>query len=71
MLQQIKAELRDPQPARRTMKVEIKNHFVRNSTKKSIHLEDMVQAFGVNWDNRVVDRSKSKTYPYGYVRIAN
>lgn len=71
MLNHIKNELINLMRARRTMTVEIKNHFVRDSTKKSLHLEDMVKVFGVSWDKRVVERSTGKTYPYGYVRIAN
>lgn len=71
MLNHVKNESINPMRARRTMTVEIKNNFVRDSTKTSIHLEDMVKVFGVNWDKSVVERLTGKTYPYGYVRNAN
>ena len=69
MINHIKLELSEPQEARRTMKIEINNHFVLDSTTKSVKLEDVVKNFGVVWDKRVVDRSTGKTYPFGYVRI--
>ena len=69
MLTHVKAELLNPQETRRELEVEIKNHFVRDSTKKSIHLEDMTKTFGVTWDKRVVDRTSGKTYPFGYIRL--
>ena len=50
-----------------SLKTTILNHFVRNSKIKSIHLQDMVKIFQVNWDKRVVDRTTGITYPYGFV----
>ena len=40
-------ELDNPQKARTTMTIDIKNHFVRNKKTKNIHLEDIVKTFGV------------------------
>ena len=68
MLKHIQLELKDPQEPKRCLKTTTYNHFVRNSNIKSIHLEDMVKIFQVNWDKRVVDRATGITYPYGYVR---
>ena len=69
MLTHIQKELQDPQTQKRRLKTTIFNHFVRNSKVKSIHLEDMIKIFQVNWDKRVVDRSTGTTFPYGYVRV--
>ncbi|CAH3187981.1 unnamed protein product [Porites lobata] len=41
----------------------------KNSKVKSIHLEDMIKIFQVNWDKRVVEKGTGVTYPYGYVRL--
>ena len=30
------------------MDIEIKNHFVRDNTKKTVGLKDLVKVFGVN-----------------------
>ena len=67
--QQIQLELNNPKDRKRRLKTTIVNHFVRNSKIKSIHLEDMVKIFQVNWDKRVVDRTTGVTYPYGFVRF--
>ena len=69
MLGHIRMELRDPQEKKRQLKTNIFNHFVRNSKIKSIHLEDMIKIFQVNWDKRVVDSTTGVTYPYGYIRF--
>ena len=69
MLEHIQLELNDPLESNRRLKTKIYNHFVRISKTKSIHLEDLVKIFQVNWDKRVVDRTTGITYPYGYVRF--
>ena len=69
MLNHIQLELKDPEESKRQLKTTVFNHFVRNSKVKSIHLEDMIKIFQVNWDKRVVDRTTGMTYPYGYVRL--
>ena len=53
------------------MDIEIKNHFVRENTHKTVRLQDLVKVFGVNWDSRVVEQGTGKTYPYGYVRLGS
>ena len=68
-LNHIQLELKDPEESKRQLKTTICNHFVRNSKVKSIHLEDMVKVFQVNWDKRVVEKGTGVTYPYGYVRM--
>ena len=69
MLHHIKQELCNPLRMRRAMAIEIKDHFVRDNTHKTVGLTDLVKVFGVNWDKRVVDKSTGKSYPFGYVRI--
>ena len=69
MLNHIQLELKNPEESKRQLKTTVFNHFVRNSKVKSIHLEDMIKIFQVNWDKRVVDRTTGMTYPYGYVRL--
>ena len=54
---------------RRLMNIDIKDHFVRNSTYKTVSLKDLVKIFGVNWDKRVVEKGTGITYPFGYVRL--
>lgn len=51
MLKLIQFELKDPQERKRCLNTSIKIHFARNSKIKSIHLEDMVKIFQVNWIN--------------------
>lgn len=70
MLTHIQTELQDPQEKKRQLQATIFNHFVRNGKVKSIHLEDMIKIFQVNWDKRVVDRTTGITYPYGYIRFS-
>ena len=41
MINHFKLELSKPQEARRTTKIEINNYFVRDSTTKSVKLEDV------------------------------
>ena len=53
------------------MDIEIKNHFVRENTHKTVRLQDLVKVFDVNWDKRVVEQGTGKTYPYGYVRLGS
>ena len=69
MLNHIQKELKDPEERKRQLQTTIFNHFLRNTKVKSIHLEDMIKIFQVNWDKRVVDRTTGITYPYGYVRL--
>ena len=69
MIQHIKKELTQPLESRRLMEINIKNHFVRDNTNKTISLIDLVKIFGVNWEKRVVEKGTGVTYPYGYVRI--
>ena len=58
-----------PLTMRRAMTIEIKDHFVRDNTHKTVGLTDLVKVFSVNWDKRVVEKSTGKTYRFGYVRI--
>ena len=69
MLKHIQLELKDPQERKRCLNTTLYNHFVRNSKIKSIHLEDMIKIFQVNWDKRVAERGTGVTFPYGYVRL--
>ena len=69
MLCHIQQELQDPQEQKRQLKTNVFNHFVRNGKVKSIHLEDLIKIFQVNWDKRVVERGTGVTYPYGYIRL--
>ena len=69
MMEHIKKELTEPQEKRRLMEIEIKNHFVRDNTNKTVSLADLVKIFGINWDKRVVEKGTGITYPYGYVRL--
>ena len=69
MMRHIKKELTEPLEKRRLMEIDIKNHFVRDSTNKTVSLTDLVKVFGVNWDKRVVEKGTGVTYPYGYVRL--
>ena len=69
MLNHIQLELKNPEESKRQLKTTVFNHFVRNSKVKSIHLEDMVKIFQVNWDKRVVEKTTGVTYPYGFVRL--
>lgn len=69
MMQHIKKELTEPQEQRRLMEINIKNHFVRDNTNKTVSLIDLVKIFGVNWDKRIVEKGTWATYPYGYVRL--
>ena len=69
MLTHIQTELKDPQAKKRQMQTNVYNHFIRNGKVKSIHLEDLIKIFQVNWDKRVVDRTCGVTYPYGYAKV--
>ena len=69
MMQYIQQELTNPFQCRRMMHIDIKNHFVKENTHKTVRLHDLVKVFGVNWDKRVVEKGTGKTYPYGYVRL--
>lgn len=71
MMQHIHRELMTPLQWRRLMDIEIKNHFVRENTHKTVRLQDLVKVFGVNWDKRVVEKGTGKTYPYGYLRLGS
>lgn len=68
-MQHIQQELANPLQCRRLMNSDIKIHFVRDSTHKTVSLKDLVKVFGVNWDKGVVEKGTSITYPYGYVRL--
>ena len=69
MMEHIKKELTDPLEKRRLMEIEIKNHFIRDNTNKTVSLVDLVKIFGINWGKRVVEKGTGVTYPYGYVRL--
>ena len=69
MMQHIQKELSEPLEQRRIMEIEIKNHFVRDNTNKTVSLTDLVKVFGVNWDKHVIEKTTGATYPYGYVRL--
>ena len=69
MLNHIQQELTNPLERRRLMNIQIKNHFVRDNTFKTVGLQDFIKVFGVNWDKRVVENGTGVTFPYGYARI--
>lgn len=69
MMNHIKHELVDPQEERRLMEINIKNHFIRNNTEKTVSLINLIKIFGINWDKRVTERGTGASYPYGYVRM--
>jgi len=58
----IQQELANPLKWRRLMDLDIKYHFVRDSTYKTVSLKDLVKIFGVNWDKRVVEKGTGITY---------
>ena len=62
MMNHIKKELTEPLEKRRLMEIDIKNHFVRDSTNKTVSLTDLVKVFGV-------EKGTGVTYPYGYMRL--
>ena len=70
MLAHIQQELQDPQSQKRRLQTNVFNHFIRDGKVKSIHLEDLIKIFQVNWDKRVVDRTTGITFPYGYARVS-
>jgi len=61
-------DLGNPLPRPRVIPVGIPNHFVRNSTKKSVHLENRVKNYHLVFDKRVIDPDTQMSYPYGYFR---
>ena len=69
ILRHIQQELTNPLQCRRMMNIDIKDHFVRDSTYKTVSLKDLVKIFGVNWDKRVVEKNTSIIYPFDYVRL--
>ena len=71
MMQHIQQELANPLQCRRLMNIDIQDHFVRDSTHKTVSLKDLVKVFGVNWGKRVVEKRTGATYPYGYICMAN
>ena len=58
MMLHIQEELANPLKWRRLMDIGIKDHFVRDSTHKTVSLKDLVKIFGVNWDKRVVEKDR-------------
>lgn len=70
MMQHIQQELANPLQCRRLMIIDIKDHFVRDSTYKTVSLKDIVKVFGLNWDKRIVEKGTGATYPYGYIFMA-
>ena len=56
MMNHIQQELTNPLESRRVMKIEIKNHFVRDNTYKTVGLKDLIKVLGVNWDKREVEK---------------
>jgi len=71
MKQNILKELEDPFDHKRTIPVTIPNHFVRNTTKKSIHLEKRIKKYGLVFDKRVIDPASKQSVPYGYYRVTD
>ena len=71
MILRIQQEMTNLLDSRRLMDIEIKNHFVRENTHKTVKLQHLVKVFGVKWDKRVVEQGTGKTYPYGYVRLGS
>ena len=53
MMQHIQQELANPLQCRRLLNIDIRDHFVRDSTHKTVSLKDLVKFVGVNWDNIV------------------
>ena len=64
-------ELGEPLPRPREIPVSVPNHFVRNSTKKTVHLEDRMKKYRLVFDKRVVDPETQMSYPYGYFKDEN
>ena len=71
MMQHIQQELANPLQCRRLMNIDIKDHFLRDSTHKTVSLKDLVKVFDVNWDKRIVEKGTGATYPYGYICMAD
>ena len=71
MMLHIRQELANPLHCRRLMNNDIKDHFLRDSTHKTVSLKDLVKVFSVNWDKRVVEKGTGATYPYGYICMVN
>ena len=65
MMQDIQQELANPLQCRRLLNIDIKDHFVIDSTHKTVSLKDLVKVFGVNWDKRVVENIPLWVYLYG------
>ena len=53
MILRIQQEMTNLLDSRRLMDIEIKNHFVRENTHKTVKLQHLVKVFGVKWDKRV------------------
>lgn len=66
MMQHIQQGLANPLHCRRLINIDIKDHFVRDSTDKTVSLKDLVKILGVNWHRQ---KGTGITYPYGYVRL--
>ena len=61
MMNHIQQELTNPLESRRVMNIEIKNHFGRDNTYKTVGLKDLIKVLGVNWDKRVVEKDTGFT----------
>ena len=48
MMQHIQQELANPLQCRRLINIDIKDHFVQDSTYKTVSLKDLVKVFGTN-----------------------
>jgi len=64
----ILTELGNPLPRPRIIPVGVPNHFVRNSTKKSVGLQDRLKKYRLVFNKRVVDTETQISYPFGYYR---
>jgi len=64
-------ELKDPLPCKPVIPVTIPNHFVRNTTNKSIHLEKRIKNYRLVFDKRVIDPESQQSFPYGYYRVGD
>ena len=54
MMNHIQQKLTNPLESRRVMNIEIKNHFFRDNTYKTVGLKDLSKVFGLNWDKKSV-----------------
>lgn len=71
MKRHILAEIYHPEEGRRIIPVPLSINFERDRTTKKICLQPKVKRYGLVFDKRAVEKGTGKTYPFGYVRLAN